>query len=255
MKRLRLTVVAGCTAFAAFAVVVPALAGSGGNPQWSVAGEQLALAETKPIKGEASGPQKLKSGEATIACTSLSLASGSQIVGGGGATPGTGSEQLVYAGCVVENTTSEEVFAGCNVNSVGETAGHLKTEKLAAKLAYATSGAAEHEEPNTVTVLKPESGTTFLGIEFSGEHCPTPGNGKYNAEGELALKDPEGSTEKAKHTAEAPLSAVKLYYINSGGVPEEKKVKGLKVQSMTNAVYFGNSIMTTSPEATWSAVH
>ncbi len=255
MKRLRLVVLAACVCLIVLASVVPALAGSGGNPQWSVAGTQLALGETKSVTGEASGAQKLKSGETTIACTSLSLGAGSAITGGSGATPGTGTEQLVYGGCVVENTTSEEVYAGCKVNSVGETTGTLKTEHLAAKLAYTGSGAAEHEEPSTLTVLKPESGTTFLTIEYSGEHCPTPGNGKYVAEGELALKNPEGITEKTKHTAEAPLSSVKIYYINSAGVPEEHKVKGIKVQSMSNAVYFGNSIMTVSSEPNWSAVH
>jgi hypothetical protein len=254
MKRLRFMVVAVAASLIVLAGVVPALAGSSGNPQWSVEGAQLKLGETKSVTGEASGIQKLKSGETTIACTGLSLGAGSTISGGAGAAAGTGSEQLVYSGCIVENTTTETPYTGCKVNSVGETAGTLKTEKLTAKLAYATLGAAEREEPSTVTALKPESGTIFLTIEYSGEGCPAPGNGKYKGEGELVLKNPEGSVEKAKHTAEAPLSSVKKYFTNVGGVPQETKVEGLKVQSMVNAVYVGNSIMSKSPEGSWSAI-
>jgi hypothetical protein len=255
MKRLKWVVLAVCVCLIVFAVVVPALAGSGGNPQWSVEGTQLALSESKSVTGEASGIQKLKSAETTIACTSLSLGAGSVITGGSGSTPGTATETLVYSGCVVENTTSEEVYAGCKVNSVGETAGTLKTQQLVGKLAYTGQVIAEHEEPTTLTVLKPETGTTFLTVEYSGEHCPAPGNGKYTIEGEIALKNPEGSTEKTKHTAEGPLTSVKVYWLNSGGVPEEHKVKGIKIGGTTNAVYLGNSVLTTSPEARFSAVH
>jgi hypothetical protein len=254
MKRLRFMMAAVFACFIVLASVGPALAGSGGNPQWSVGGTPLKLGESKSLTGEASGAQKLKSGETTVACTNLSLASGSTIDGGSGATGGTANEQLIYGSCVVENTTTGEPYAGCNVNSVGEAAGTIRTAKLAAKLAYATSGAAEREEANTVTVLRPESGATFLTIEFSGEHCPTPGNGKYTGEGELVLKNPEGGVEKTKHTAEAPLSAVKKYFLNVAGLPEEKKVEGLKVEGMTNAVYVGNSIFATSSESGWAAV-
>lgn len=243
-----------CTCVIGLGVVVPALAGAGGNPQWSVAGSQLGLGETLSVTGTASGLQKFKSGETTIACTSLALASGSIVTGGNGATPGTGSEQIVYGGCVVENTTTEEVAAGCKVNSVGESVGNLKTEKLAAKLAYTGIAVAEKEEPSTVTALKPESGSVYLRVELSGEHCPTPGNGKYTVEGEVALKNPEGAVEKTGHIAEGPATPVKIYYLNNGGVPEEHKVKGLKLGT-TNAAYYGNSTITTSPEANWSAIH
>jgi hypothetical protein len=254
MKRVRLMIMAVSACLTVFAGVAPALAGSGGNPQWSVEATQLKTGETKGVTGEAATTQKLKSGEATVACTTLALEAGSVIAGGAGATPGTGTEQLLYGSCVVENTTTEEVAVGCKVNSSGQAAGSVKTEQLKAKLAYTSSGAAEREEPSTVTVLKPETGTVFLQLELSGEHCPTPGNGKYNVEGEVALKNPEGSTEKAKHTTEAPTTSVKTFYLNSGGLPKEEKVKGLKVGGVTTAVYSGNATFQTSPEAAWSVV-
>jgi hypothetical protein len=254
MQRVRLIIVTAGVCLAVFAGVVPALAGTGGNPQWSVAGAQLVTGETKGVTGEAATTQKLKSGESTVACSTVALESGSVIAGGSGATPGTGTEQLLYGSCVVQNTTSGEVAVGCKVNSVGQTAGSVKTEQLKAKLAYTTGGAAELEEPNTVTVLKPETGTVFLQLEMSGEHCPTPGNGKYNVEGEIALKNPEGSSEKTKHTAEAPTTSVKTYYLNSGGLPKEEKVKGLKVGGVTTAVYTGNTTSQTSGESLWAVI-
>ena len=254
MQRVRLTTAAIAACLIVFAGVAPALAGSGGNPQWAIAGTPLKTGETREITGEASSAQKLKSGETTIACSTLSFVAGSVIAGGAGATPGTGTERLVYGGCVVENTTTEEVIAGCKANSVGESAGSIKTELLKAKLGYTGTVVAEREEPSTVTDLKPESGTVFLQLELSGENCPTPGNGKYNVEGEIALKNPEGNVEKTSHTAEAPSTTVKVFYLNSGGLPKEEKVKGLKVEGMTTAIYTGTSATKTNPESSWSVV-
>ena len=253
MQRVRLTAAAVAACLIVFAGVAPALAGSGGNPQWAIAGTALKTGETREISGEASGAQKLKSGETTVACSTLGFEAGSVIAGGAGATPGTGTEQLLYGGCVVEDTATEEVAAGCKVNSVGESAGTVKTTLLKAKLGYTGSLAAEREEPSTVTYLKPESGSVFLQLELSGEGCPTPGNGKYNVEGDLALKDPEGSVEKTTHTAEAPNTSVKVFYLNSGGLPKEEKVKGLKV-SGSSTFYTGNSAIATSPSSNWSVV-
>jgi hypothetical protein len=255
MHRTRLGIAALIACLIAVAGVAPALAGSSGNPQWSVEGTALKTGETKTITGEASGVQKLKSGEVTVACSALALESGSVIAGGSGSTSGTGTEQLVYSGCTIENTATEEPISGCKVNSSGSANGTVKTEQLKARLAYSSSSAAEHEEASTVTVLKPETGVNFLQLELSGENCPTPGNGKYGVEGELALHNPEGSTEKTKHTSEATATSIKTFYLNNGGLPKEEKVKGLKVVGIANAVYSGNAIFKTSPEAAWSAQH
>lgn len=74
-------------------------------------------------------------------------------------------------------------------------------------------------------------------------------------EGELALKNVEGSSEKQKHTAEAPSTSVKVYYLNNGGLPKEEKVKGLKVVGVANAIYVGNATVETASESAWSVVH
>jgi hypothetical protein len=251
LMRLGLAAVLACLGVAAG--VAPALAGSTGNPQWEVGGSVLKSGETKEISLVASGSQKFKTSELTVACSGAGLEAGSHITGGVGATPGTGTEQIVYSGCVIEKT-NEEVISGCKVNSVGATSGTVKTEKLTATLGYTSPVAAELEEPKTVTDLKPETGSSFLQLELSGESCPFPGNGKYNIEGEVALKNVEGSTEKAKHTAEAPSTSVKVFYLNNGGLPKEEKVKTLKISSLANGAYVGNVIGTTSPEAGWAAV-
>jgi hypothetical protein len=252
LMRLGLAAVLACLVVAAG--VAPALAGSTGNPQWEVGGSVLKSGETKEISLVGSGSQKFKTSELTVACSGASLEAGGHITGGVGATPGTGAEQIVYSGCVIAKT-NEEVIPGCKVNSTGAATGTVKTEKLTAKLGYATIVAAETETPTTVTDLKPETGSSFLQLELSGESCPFPGNGKYNIEGEVALKNVEGSTEKAKHTGEAPSTAVKAFYLNNGGLPKEEKVKTLKVSSLANGVYVGNVIGTTSPEAGWAAVN
>jgi hypothetical protein len=251
--RLGLAAVIAC--LAVVAGVAPALAGSTGNPQWEVGGSVLKTGETQEISLEASGTQKLRTSELTVACSSVALEAGSHITGGSGATPGTGTEQIVYSGCVIEKTTTEEVIAGCKVNSTGSANGTVKSEHLTAKLGYTSPFAAEHEEPSTVTDLKPETGTSFLQLELSGESCPFPGNGKYNIEGEVAMKNVEGSTEKVKHTAEAPSTSVKVFYLNNGGLPKEEKVKTLKIASLANGVYVGNVIGKTTSEAGWAAVN
>lgn len=255
MRRTRLGVAAIVVCLAISAGVDPALAGSSGNPQWSVEGVTLKSGETVEIKSEASGAQRLKAGEITVNCGSLSLESGSVITGGSGATPGSGSETLVYSSCQVETGSSEELVPGCKVNSTGASAGTVKTERLAVKLAYATPTAAEHEEPNTVTDLKPESGSYYAQLELSGEGCPFPGAGKYEVEGEVILKNPEASSEKTKHAAEAPAPAVKYFYLNSGGSPKEEKLKSLKVVGVATGVYVGDATAQIKSGGAWAVVH
>jgi hypothetical protein len=255
MRLMRLGLAAVLVCLAVVAGVAPALAGSTGNPQWQVGGAILKSGETQEISLEASGAQKLKTSELIVACSSASLEAGSHITGGSGATPGSGSERLIYSGCVIEKVSNEEPISGCKVNSAGSASGTVRTEQLAVKLGYTSPFAAEHEEPSTVTDLKPETGSSFLQLELSGENCPFPGNGKYNIEGEVAMKNVEGSTEKAKHTAEAPLTSVKTFYLNNGGLPKEEKVKTLKISSIANGVYVGNVIGTTTSAANWSAVN
>lgn len=255
MRLMRFGLAAVLVCLAVVAGVAPALAGSTGNPQWQVGGSILKSAETKEISLAGSGSQKFKTSELTVACSGASLEAGSHITGGVGATPGTGTERIIYSGCVIQKTTTEEVIPGCKVNSTGATAGTVKSEKLTATLGYATTVAAESETPNTVTDLKPETGSSFLQLELSGESCPFPGNGKYNIEGEVAMKNLEGSTEKAKHTAEAPSTSVKVFFLNNGGLPKEEKVKTLKISSLANGAYVGSVIGTPSPEAGWAAVN
>jgi hypothetical protein len=255
MRLMRLGLGAVLACLAIVAGVAPALAGSTGNPQWEVGGSILKSGETKEIAITASGAQKLKTSEFIVACSGVGLESGSHITGGVGATPGGGSEQIVYSGCVMEKATTEEAISGCLVNSTGSASGTVKSEHLAVKLAYTTPSAAEHEEANTLTVLKPESGTSFLQLELSGENCPFPGNGKYNVEGEVVMKNLEGATEKSKHTAEAPSTSVKVFYLNNGGLPKEEKVKTLKIAGSVSGVYIGNVIGTTVPEGGWAAVN
>ena len=255
MRLMRLGPAAVLVCLAVAAGVAPALAGSTGNPQWQVGGSILKSGETKEITLTGSGSQKLKTSELIVACSSAALESGSHITGGVGATPGGGSEQIIYSGCVAEKGTTEEVISGCKVNSTGSAVGTVKSEHLAVKLAYTSPFAAEHEEASTVTDLKPESGSSFLQLELSGENCPFPGNGKYNVEGEVVMKNVEGGTEKNKHTGEAPSTSVKVFYLNNGGLPKEEKVKTLKISGSASGVYIGNVIGTTSPEAGWAAVN
>jgi hypothetical protein len=252
MQRMRLGIVAVAACLVVVGGVAPALAGSSGNPQWSVSGSTLGSGETRETKAEAGGTQKLKSGEITVVCSSVGLESGATIKGGSGATPGSGTEQLVYGGCIVQRTSTEEVASGCKVSSTGEPVGTVKSEKLSAKLAYTTPGAAEKEEPSTVSVLKPESTSTFLQLELTGEGCPVPGAGKYPVEGELAMKNIEGNVEKTSHTGEAPSTSVKTYFLNNGGLPKEEKVKGLKVNGSASAVYVGNAVVGLTAGSSWA---
>lgn len=254
MRHMKVGIVAIVLCLVASAGVSPALAGSGGNPQWAVEGSQLGSGESKEISSTGAGAQKFKSGEATIACSGVGVESGAVATGGSGATPGTGTERLVFSGCVVENTTTEAEYAGCKVNSVGASSGTLKTVVLKARLGYVSAGAAEREESSTVTVLKPESGTSLLEMELSGEGCPAPGSGKYAIEGEMGMRNIEGSSEKVKHTVEAPSSPVKFYYLNSSGIPKEEKVKGLKIAGSASAVYTGSATVETAGALNWSIV-
>lgn len=255
MRLMRWGLAAILSCLAIVACVAPALAGSTGNPQWQVGGSILKSGETKEISLTGSGSQKLKTSELIVSCSGASLESGSHITGGVGATPGGGSEQILYSGCVIERVSPEEVISGCKVNSAGLASGNVKSEHLAVKLGYTSPFAAEHEEPSTVTDLKPETGSSFLQLELSGEGCPFPGNGKYNVEGEVAMKNVEGSTEKTKHTAEAPSTSVKVFYLNNGGLPKEEKVKTLKISGSASGVYVGNVIGSPTPEAGWAAVN
>lgn len=255
MRRMRFVIAVSVACLAAAAGVAPALAGGGGNPQWAVEGSQLGSGESREIRATGTSAQKFKSGEATVACSGFEVEAGSVATGGSGVTPGTGTEQLVFTGCVVEDTSTEAEYAGCKVNSVGAVAGTLKTVSLKARLGYLTAGAAEREESNTVTVLKPESGTALLEMELSGEGCPTPGSGKYAIEGEMGMRNLEGGTEKVKHSVEAPSSPVKFYYLNSSGLPKEEKVKGLKIAGSASAVYTGTATVETTSASNWSVVH
>lgn len=254
MQRVRFVIAAIVVCATVAAGVAPALAGSSGNPQWSVAGTTLSSGESREIKGEGPGTQKFHAGEVTVACSATALESGATIIGGSGSTPGTGSEQLVYTGCQIRKSATEEVVSGCAVYSVGAAAGTMKTAKLAARLGYVSQTAAEHEEPNTVTVLKPETGSAYLQVELTGESCPLPGAGKYTVEGEIALKNPESGVEKAKHAVEAPSTSVKAFYLNSGGVAKEEKLRGLKM-STYNAVYVGEATTETISGERWGVVH
>ncbi len=251
MHRMRLGFAVLAASLLAVAIVAPAFGGSSNNPQWDVNGSVLRSPETLEVLGEGTGKQKLLSSEMTIQCTGDKL-EGATIVGGAGALPGSGTETFIFTGCNVKKNNNGEEPAGCKVNSVGETAGTIKTAKLASKLVYANAPAANNEEAsNTLSLMKAEGGEKFAQVELSGEGCPFPGKGKYNVEGELLARNKEGSSAAVQHVLEAPSTPIQKYWVNNSGVAKEETISVLRVVGMIGAIYSGNTTVETASKQEW----
>jgi hypothetical protein len=202
-----------------------------GNFEAKVLGEK----ETREVKAEANGSQKLKSATVTIVCKKLKLEAGAILIGSKAPNPGTDRETIVYEECEVEGSPK------CTIN--GEKAGEakIKTKSLKSVLAFLTKEGAENEREPAVTVFTPESGSQFVEFTLAGE-CPV--TGPIKVEGSVAAENVKSEEHAEKHELNASETAIKEYFVNEGGKTVAKKAE-LKLEGIVKlpATYIGKAFV------------
>jgi hypothetical protein len=228
----RLWVLAACAgAMLAMSVfgTTTALAASTNNPQYSLIMTTLVTlgsGETQKIEAAANGTQKLvvKSllGNFTIACKTLKLNSGAEVIGSSEPNAGTSKETIIYGECAVEGKPKCEVF------SSGKTNGNIETHALKDTLVYTTKAAAEKEETgkgDTSTLFVPENTEKeFVTLTTKGSECVL--EATTTVDGEVIARNL--GTGAAATSQEIEGIETGKYFTNSAGTTSEHEAKRLK---------------------------
>jgi len=188
--------------------------------------------ETRVITAVANGVQKLSSSTVTILCQTLKLASSSKLIGG---EPAGDLEIIIYEECTVEGHTK------CKVRSKGAAFGTIETKDLKSLIGYKTEAAEIAENlGETVTVFKPETGSTFVILEMETE-CPSSKLEKIELPviGEVVCEN-IGNEHLVTHEINCPATAQKTYWLQSGGSPKEEKIAKMELGGVAST-YTGKS--------------
>jgi hypothetical protein len=248
MRSVKLVVAAAIAIFVCAALeAAPAFAGGGHkNPVWVKAnGAVLKAGETIGItaKAKTGSTQVLSGGGHVVNCHAVAVLAGAKLEGG---EPGTDSETLSYSNCELEGRKTSE----CEVMNVGGTGGTIVTKALKSKLAFGSAAKATAEESannGTVTVFEAATGTVFVKLVFTGTNCgtvPSP----TTVKGGVVVTNEEGAAEpEIAFTHVLKATGATKYWVNNGGVVEEKTVTRLEAFGV-GATYLGEVEVTGGEE-------
>jgi hypothetical protein len=152
MNRIRTIGVVLLALFAFSAVVATAAQAEEQGPYWSIEGTRLAAGKTFEVAAKQIGAQTLSAKPDAVACSSLSWAPGSVLLGSNGSEPGKADATITYKGCTVTGNGEE-----CEIEN-----GEVKTVPLSAEPAYSSN------KKSVVLEFKPTTGKTLATIKFTG---------------------------------------------------------------------------------------
>jgi hypothetical protein len=190
--------------------------------------------ETREITAVGNGNQMLASpGAPTVICKKLKLKAGAVLLGG---EPGKDNESIVYEECEVEGKPN------CKVKNVGGVNGTIETHPLTSTLVYTSKAAEEAEnQAATLTLFKPTTGEIFVELELEGTECPEALRGKaLPVKGEVLGENTGLNEHLVTHELNFPATALKIYWLQVGGVATEKEIKKLMLATLS-ATYSGKT--------------
>ena len=203
------------------------------NVRWKVNGAALTSGQTRSVTSSAMLSQTMKSGGIEIQCSNLTGSVGMALLGSNSPNPGTAEGKLTYSGCTVLK------FEKCKIN--GARPGSFETKPLLIELVYLSRAGAEEEKiANGINAMlvKPKEGTTVAEFSLSPtSECPS-GTSTVTIGGEAGKTgilfkalETTANEELETHEIEAPETAIKNYFTNTGGSTEEHTGEGIKANS------------------------
>jgi hypothetical protein len=129
------------------------------GPFFKVSGARLASGSTKVLKGKARTSIEFiqPSFGIHVTCSQMAYATGAKINGSSGANSATSEGTVEFSGCQVSGDGP-----GCEIENE-----KITTSLLKGTLGYATSS----RTGRLLLMLKPKTGSTFMGITFVGAEC------------------------------------------------------------------------------------
>jgi hypothetical protein len=213
--------------------------------------KELKANETREIKAEADGLQKLGSPslKLTILCKKLKVKAGAILIGG---EPGTDTETLVYEECEVEAKPK------CRINDIEGGKAIIATTPLASTLGYKTQKQEEEEnQTDTVTVFKAEAHGALYELEIAGEkeaECTSKALEKVKlpVSGEFACENVSAGTHLVTHELNCPEPRIAEYWRQTAEQkPEKVVVKKLEIAGFEWTVVSKTAIKLTSGQGWW----
>ena len=213
--------------------------------------KELKANETREIRAEASGVQKMGSPafKLTILCKKLKFKPGAALIGG---EPGTDAETLVYEECEVEAKPN------CKINKEAGGKAEITTKPLTSTLGYKTQKQEEEEnQTDTITNFKPESGAVFFELEVEGikeAECSAKAleKIKFPISGEYACENVNGNEHIATHELNCPEPRITEYWRQTAEQkPEKVEIKKLEMGGSAWTVVGKSTIKLANGQGWW----
>jgi hypothetical protein len=138
-------------------------------PRWSIGGTDLAAGQTHFITAKAySSTVKLRTGNVTIACTTVKLKEGS-LLGSSAGNAGKNNEVIVFETCTVSGKAGGKTIEKCKVNEP------IETVPVLSELVESEGAEPANKKGSLLVLFTPISGTTFTVLKFTtetGGNCP-----------------------------------------------------------------------------------
>jgi hypothetical protein len=179
-------------------------------PHWTVGGKTIIATESQAFTAKSTGTIGLEvAGLSLRSTTSKDCTASGSIVGSGGGAPGT-SRNVTIKCTNVEVLVGGNPSSGCTVHSPGQANGTVITNELRSTLVWLEETGTE-KVGNTFT---PESGTTFVTLEVTGNECPEFLFERYDITGNvIATVDPV-KKDVEEGTLTLPETPHKTYWTN-----------------------------------------